>query len=89
MARFGKILSERGLSLKLDKSMREFLTREGFDPVYGARPLKRMIQKWIQSPLARYVLENEPPRDTEITAYFNPEARAVSFRAHERKPRSV
>ena len=85
MARFGKVLAERGLRLKLDKNMREFLAREGFDPVYGARPLKRMIQKWIQSPLARYVLENEPPRDTGITACFDPQTSTVSFRVDEIK----
>ena len=78
-----------GLSLKLDKSMRHFIAREGFDPVYGARLLKRMIQKWIQGPLGRYVLENEPPGDTVITAYFNPEIQTVSFQVDEIKARSV
>ncbi len=78
-----------GLSLKLGKSMRHFIVREGFDPVYGARLLKRMIQKWIQGPLGRYVLENEPPGDTVITAYFNPEIQTVSFQVDEIKARSV
>jgi len=38
---------------------REHLAREGFDPLYGARPLKRAIQRLVQDPLARRVLEGE------------------------------
>ena len=79
MARFAAVLAGRGLKLELDESLRSFLAREGYDPVYGARPLKRLIQKYIQSPLARYVLENEPPRGTTLLAGFDDRTRSVEF----------
>jgi ATP-dependent Clp protease ATP-binding subunit ClpB len=47
-----KNLEERGITIELDESARDLLVAEGYDPVYGARPLKRAIQNLIQNPLA-------------------------------------
>jgi len=52
-------LEERGISLELDESARDLLVKEGYDPVYGARPLKRAIQTMIQNPLAVKLLKGE------------------------------
>ncbi|MCZ7637734.1 MAG: ATP-dependent chaperone ClpB [Verrucomicrobia bacterium] len=49
-------LAEQRLELEVDASAREFLAREGFDPDYGARPLKRAIQTWLLNPLARELI---------------------------------
>ncbi len=57
LARLRQRLAERELSLDLDGSILEKLVDVGFDPVYGARPLKRAIQQWIENPLAEAVLE--------------------------------
>ncbi len=54
-----KRLAERKISLALSDQAKEFLAKEGFDPVYGARPLKRAIQRFIQDPLALKILEGE------------------------------
>ena len=54
-----RMLAERKISLVLDASAEELLAREGFDPVYGARPLKRAIQNLIQNPLAMKLLGGE------------------------------
>jgi len=54
-----KNLDERGIALELDESARELLVKEGYDPVYGARPLKRAIQSLIQNPLAVKLLNGE------------------------------
>jgi len=54
-----KRLAERKISLVLTDRAKEFLAKEGFDPVYGARPLKRAIQRFIQDPLALKLLEKE------------------------------
>ncbi|HEV7700436.1 MAG TPA: ATP-dependent chaperone ClpB [Pyrinomonadaceae bacterium] len=56
-----KNLEERGVTLELDDSARELLVQEGYDPVYGARPLKRAIQSLIQNPLAVQLLKGEIP----------------------------
>jgi len=56
MARLQKLLDERHIVLTLDDSAREWLAMEGYDPAYGARPLKRVIQKNVQDPLSELVL---------------------------------
>ena len=50
---------ERNISLALTDKAREFLAERGFDPAYGARPLKRLIQKEIQDQLALRLLQGE------------------------------
>jgi ATP-dependent Clp protease ATP-binding subunit ClpB len=54
-----RMLEERKVNLTLDASAEELLAREGFDPVYGARPLKRAIQSLIQNPLAMKLLSGD------------------------------
>ncbi len=54
-----KTLGDRGISIELDDSARELIITEGYDPVYGARPLKRAIQTLVQNPLAIKLLKTE------------------------------
>jgi ATP-dependent Clp protease ATP-binding subunit ClpB len=54
-----KRLQERNMDLMLDDSARDLLSEAGFDPVYGARPLKRAIQQQIENPLAQRILKGE------------------------------
>ncbi|AMO74537.1 ATP-dependent chaperone ClpB [Pseudomonas citronellolis] len=56
MGRLRKRLAERELSLELSTEAMDKLIAVGFDPVYGARPLKRAIQRWIENPLAQLIL---------------------------------
>ncbi|SDO80693.1 ATP-dependent chaperone ClpB [Pseudomonas jinjuensis] len=56
MGRLRKRLAERELSLDLTEEAMDKLIAVGFDPVYGARPLKRAIQRWIENPLAQQIL---------------------------------
>jgi ATP-dependent Clp protease ATP-binding subunit ClpB len=57
LARLRKLLADRKLSLVLTPEARDVLAEEGYDPAFGARPLKRAIQRMIQNPLALAVLE--------------------------------
>ena len=57
--RLRKTLEERGITIELDQSAKDLLVQEGYDPVYGARPLKRAIQTLIQNPLAVKLLQGE------------------------------
>jgi ATP-dependent Clp protease ATP-binding subunit ClpB len=59
MTRLQKLLTERQIALELDNKAREWLAMEGYDPAYGARPLKRVIQKNVQDPLSEMVLEGK------------------------------
>jgi ATP-dependent Clp protease ATP-binding subunit ClpB len=56
MSRLAKLLEERKITIDLDESGREWLADRGYDPAYGARPLKRVIQKAVQDPLAERIL---------------------------------
>ncbi len=55
--RLGQLLAERKLRLELTDAAKQWLANAGYDPVYGARPLKRTIQKSLQDPLAMLILE--------------------------------
>ena len=54
--RLGKLLEDRKIRLELTDAARAWLGRVGYDPVYGARPLKRAVQKYLQDPLADAIL---------------------------------
>ena len=57
LRRLEALLAERKIALSLDDAGRAWLARAGYDPAYGARPLKRAIQRQLQNPLARMILE--------------------------------
>jgi ATP-dependent Clp protease ATP-binding subunit ClpB len=57
--RLAKLLADRRITIELDDKARELLSKEGYDPAYGARPLKRVIQKRLQDPLAKLILEGQ------------------------------
>jgi ATP-dependent Clp protease ATP-binding subunit ClpB len=58
-ARLQKLLEERKITLTLDAAARDWLAAKGWDPAYGARPLKRVIQRNVQDPLAEMILAGE------------------------------
>ena len=60
-------LAARGLSLIVSEAARELIAEEGNDPAFGARPLKRAIQRLIENPLAKLLLEAPPAGDAEVT----------------------
>ena len=53
------LLADRKIVLALDKKATDWLANAGYDPVYGARPLKRVIQRRLQDPLAQLILEGK------------------------------
>jgi len=57
LAAVGKLLVERNVTMELTAAAREQLLREGYDPAYGARPLRRTVQRLVQDPLAMKILE--------------------------------
>jgi ATP-dependent Clp protease ATP-binding subunit ClpB len=59
IGRLGKLLADRKIVLDLTDGARAWLGRVGYDPVYGARPLKRAVQKYLQDPLADAILRGE------------------------------
>ena len=59
LARLNERLAERGIALELTDGARELIAEAGWDPAYGARPLKRAIQRLLENPLALRLLEGE------------------------------
>jgi len=59
MRRVRKLLAERGITIELTPEAKAWLAEEGYDPVFGARPLKRVIQREVQDPLAMKILQGE------------------------------
>ena len=62
-----KLLIDRQISIELDGPARDWLAERGFDPIYGARPLKRVIQRYLQNPLANEILKGEIADGDSVT----------------------
>ncbi len=67
LKRLAARLEGENLKLTATDGARAFIAENGFDSVYGARPLKRYLQKYAETPIARYIIENNPAAGTEIT----------------------
>ncbi len=67
VARVAKLLKDRKITIKLSGKAKAWLGRVGYDPVYGARPLKRAIQRHLQDPLADMLLRGEVPDGSTVT----------------------
>jgi len=75
-----KRLAEEELTLKLSDAATEFLVKNGYDVAYGARPLKRAIQKWIEDPLSERILLAEFGRGDEIDVDVSTDGTKLEFR---------
>ena len=80
MARLLKRLASRKIQLELDESARKWLADEGYDPVYGARPLKRVIQKALQDPLAEALLAGDILDGSTVPVSAGPEGLIIGDR---------
>jgi len=78
MARLDQLLADRKLSVSLSEAARTWLAGRGYDPVYGARPLKRVIQKELQDPLARLILEGRVRDGETITVDVEGDALTIN-----------
>jgi ATP-dependent Clp protease ATP-binding subunit ClpC len=76
-----KRLSEEELTLKLTPAASDFLVDHGYDEHYGARPLKRAVQKYVEDPLSEKILVGEFARGDEIEVDVAPDKERLAFRA--------
>jgi ATP-dependent Clp protease ATP-binding subunit ClpB len=92
LARLGKLLTDRKITLELDEAAREWLAEKGYDPAYGARPLKRVIQKNVQDPLAEAILGGEIKDGETVPVHAGPLGLTIgnaTAKAKERPPEGV
>jgi ATP-dependent Clp protease ATP-binding subunit ClpB len=83
LGRLRKLLEERQLTLELSPAAREEIAEAGYDPVYGARPLKRAIQRMLQDPLATRLLRGEFRAGDHVLVDEGPDGN-VTFKKGER-----
>jgi len=79
LALLQKRLADRKLSFSLTARAKEFIVQHGYDPVYGARPLKRAIQRYIQDPLALKILEGDFKEGDAVSIDLDRAAQALTF----------
>ena len=83
LARLRQLLGERKITLELDQSAQDWLANEGYDPIYGARPLKRVIQRSLQNPLASLLLEGAVHESETVTVSAGMEGLSINGRVEE------
>ena len=81
MGRLVELVRQRGMDIELTGAARRHLADRGFDPVYGARPLKRVIQKEVQNELAKFLLRGEFGDGDRVVVDYDEQAQALSFGA--------
>ncbi|MEE9186965.1 MAG: ATP-dependent Clp protease ATP-binding subunit, partial [Bacteroidota bacterium] len=74
-----KRMTSMNISLELTKSAKEFLGEKGFDPMFGARPLKRAIQRFVEDPLAEEILRGKFGDGSRVKITFNKKANELKF----------
>ncbi len=72
-------LAEKGISFKLTETARDFLARNGYEPMLGARPLKRAIQKYLEDPLAEELLRGQYAGDCNLNISADAEQLIFTF----------
>jgi ATP-dependent Clp protease ATP-binding subunit ClpB len=80
MRRLAKMLSNRNLTLDLTDETKDFLGTLGYDPVYGARPLKRILRKYVENPLSERILKGEFKDGDHIVATLDPNHDHLEFK---------
>jgi ATP-dependent Clp protease ATP-binding subunit ClpB len=78
MQRLGKLLEERKITIVLEPKARDWLGDKGWDPAYGARPLKRVIQKSVQDPLAEMILSGRVKDGEKVVISVGPQGLAFN-----------
>jgi len=84
-----RLLADRKISLELTDAAKELLFTEGYDPNFGARPLKRAIQKLVQDPLAMKILDGEVPHGDHVVVDSDKKTGKLTFKVSERVGENV
>src|SRR5579871_2678501 len=85
LAKVMRLLAERKVRIELTPAARERLVRDGYDPAYGARPLRRTVQRLVQDPLAMRILEGHVLPGDLVRVDIDPNSDAMRFERTEQK----
>jgi ATP-dependent Clp protease ATP-binding subunit ClpC len=73
-------LGERKINLELTDKAKSWISKEGYDPVYGARPLRRVIERYVENPLSSKVLRGELKEGDTVKVDLNKEGKELTFK---------
>src|SRR5207245_7313945 len=79
IAAVARLLAERKLGLEVTSAAKQLIVDEGYDPVYGARPLKRAVQRLLQNPLALAALEGQYVEGDRVRVDRSKEGTSLTF----------
>ncbi len=85
VSKVAKRLRKKNIEVVLDESAREFLMKEGYDPQYGARPMRRAVEKHIEDPLAEHLLRGEVKEGEDVVMSFDEENKRLKFTSKPRE----
>ncbi|MBI3074282.1 MAG: ATP-dependent chaperone ClpB [Deltaproteobacteria bacterium] len=85
LKRLRKLLAERRIEIEVTQAAKDFIADEGYDPAYGARPLKRAIQSHLQNPLSLLVLKGDFKETDTVIADLAPSKDALAFRRKDKE----
>jgi ATP-dependent Clp protease ATP-binding subunit ClpC len=74
-------LHEQNISLQLDQSAKDYLIEKGYNPDFGARPLRRAIEQYVEDPLSEQLLRGEVEAGQRLTVSKDDEEAALTFHA--------
>jgi len=74
-----KRMAQLEINIQLTKQAREFLVDKGFDPAFGARPLKRALQKYIEDPIAEEILRNKFGQGSLVKVRLSKKTQELKF----------
>jgi len=83
-----KRLEEKDIVLKLDKSARDLIVEKGYDPKYGARPMRRAVERFMEDPLAEALLRGDVKEGDNVKVTRKKGADELTFKPLKRKPKS-
>jgi len=89
LRRVAGMTEELGLTLETTEAAKHFLAREGYDPAFGARPLKRVIQRRVQDPLALWLLDHDVGDGVAVRVDVSPDGSEITFTTDGREARSA
>jgi ATP-dependent Clp protease ATP-binding subunit ClpB len=82
LGRFAERLAKREIAIELTPTAKDYLAEVGWDPQYGARPLKRAVQRYLEDPLAKHVIAGDYPPGTYLTVERGPEGLTFATKMH-------
>ena len=82
-------VNELGIKIDLTDAAKEFLVDKGFDPQFGARPLRRAIQKYVEDPMAEAILTNDLDEGAKITVDYKGEGEELSFKTRKARKKKA